>query len=90
VIVNLIAAFFIAPLGHWLARPSDLKSKSFLATLGAFVIGWVLSWIFIGYILVVAAWIWASFVCVVSEKNRVDLDPPEDTKAAPGAASDSV
>lgn len=74
VIINLIVAFFIAPVGHWFARPGDFKSLSFMGTCGAWIIGWPFSFTpivgFLGWLLVVAAWIWASFVCVVSEKNR--------------------
>ena len=38
VAVNAIVAFFIPPLGHYLARPSDIKSMSFVGVLGVWLV----------------------------------------------------
>eukprot|EP01052_Picozoa_sp_SAG31_P015946 SAG31_NODE_1039_length_10212_cov_8.897063_5_plen_191_part_00 len=78
VIVNCIVAFFIPPLGHFLARPSDLSSPSFLGTLVVWVVAWILSGLpllgdlllYIGAPFIFLVTVYAIFVCCVANARQ--------------------
>ena len=84
-IVNAIVGFFVPPLGHFLSRPSDVKSLSFVGVTGVCVACWVLNMIpFLRSLLSLLTWpvltvlgIYAIFVAFVSEKrNPRPTKPP--------------
>lgn len=78
IVVNAIAAFFVAPLGHYLARPSDIKSLSFMGVSVVWFVCWVLNMIPVlgdiavyvtGPVMFVVI-VYTCFVAFVSEKRN--------------------
>jgi uncharacterized membrane protein YqaE (UPF0057 family) len=45
--VSILVALFIPPLAHWLSRPGDWKSPSFLGVTFTYVLGWFFGALFI-------------------------------------------
>lgn len=72
IVVNCIVALIVAPLAHWLARPDDIKSLSFLGTLVAYLVFLpVAEWIpFLGGFVWLALVVYTVFVCLMSEKRQ--------------------
>lgn len=71
VIINCIAALFIPCLAHWLARPDDIKSVSFIGVVIAQIAGYILfEFPFIGGLLYTLLVIYVLFVCLLSEKRQ--------------------
>ena len=72
VILNCIVAFFIPVLGHFLARPGDVKSLSFIGTAIANLVGYYLvGWIpIIGPMFYVVLIVYVWFVALMSEKKQ--------------------
>ena len=92
VYANAIVAFFLPPLGHYLARPGDVTSKSFLGVSVIWLASCVISFIpILGSILwfiTFPAWIlvtiYAIFVVFLAEK-RNPRDPAPTANATPGS-----
>ena len=86
VIVNCVVALFCAPLAHWLARPDDIKSISFLGTLVAYLVFLpIADWIpFLGGFFFLALVVYTVFVCLMSEKRQ----PYATSKAASSGVVD--
>ena len=94
VYVNAVAAFFVPPLGHYLARPGDIKSKSFTGVFAIWLASWVLSLIpIVGSIIsfvtgpvIFVVTVYSIFVVFWSEK-RNPRDPALMANAEPGVLS---
>ena len=71
VVINCIVALFIPCLAHWLARPDDIKSMSFVGVVIAQIAGYILFEIpFIGGVLYTLVVVYVLFVCLLSEKRQ--------------------
>ena len=71
VAVNCIVAIFIPALSHWLARPDDIKSLSFIGVVIAQIAGYILFEIpFVGSLLYTLVVVYCIFVCLLSEKRQ--------------------
>ena len=86
VILNIVVAFFVPPLGHYLSRPGDFKSNSFLGVSAIWFVCIVFAFLGIDFLtdfvmgpLLFLNVIWTWIVCVIHEKNRPS---PAEKKAA--------
>lgn len=68
--VNCIVAIFFPCLAHFLARPDDIKSLSFVGVVVAQIAGYILFEIpFVGSVLYTMLVLYVIFVCLMSEKK---------------------
>jgi len=71
VAVNTLVALIFPAIAHWLARPDDIKSMSFIGVVIAQIVGYILFEIpFIGGMLYTAVVIYVIFVVCLSEKRQ--------------------
>ena len=72
VVVNCIVGIIFPAVGHWLARPDDVKSLSFFGVLAAQIAVYILGfiWDLLATLVQVVAAIYVVFVCLMSEKRQ--------------------
>ena len=74
VIINCIVSIFFPVLAHFLARPDDIKSLSFLGVLAGQIAAYVLGWIpiisYFGSMIYVCVAVYCIVVCIMSEKRQ--------------------
>ena len=74
VAINILASLFFPVLAHFLARPDDIKSLSFVGVLLGQIAAYVLSFIpiisYVGSAVYICAVFYTIFVCLMSEKRQ--------------------